>query len=210
MKRIVLASAGAILCVAVLAGVVVSTRGAGSTTRVALPPIDTLRNGDLIFRAGVSGNSQLIKVFDPGAEYTHVGMVDVRDGNAYVVHIEPGASDGKVQREALADFLAPGKADAYAIFNVTSAADARGRQAIKAALDYGERDVTFDHDFDLDTLDQMYCTELVWRAYLTTGLDLLDGDFGALSSVSGKRLIRITGLSHSRQIRPSQASRPAE
>jgi hypothetical protein len=76
---------------------------------LTLPAIDHLRTGDLIFRSGISRDSHLIKVFDPGAEYSHVGLIDVRDGNEYVIHIEPGETEdeSRIQREPLDTFLAP-------------------------------------------------------------------------------------------------------
>ena len=83
-----------------------------------------------------------------------------------------------MQREPLVDFLAPRKADGFAVYHVLPDDDLRARAAIQAALGYQARGVLFDRDFSLDTEDKMYCTELVWRVYLDAGLDLLGGDFG--------------------------------
>jgi uncharacterized protein YycO len=44
--------------------------------------------------------------------------------------------------------------------------------------------VTFDIEFNLDTEDSMYCTELVWKAYLgenKNGIDLIANDFDFLT-----------------------------
>jgi hypothetical protein len=190
---------------------------------LTLPAIDHLRTGDLIFRSGISRDSHLIKVFDPGAEYSHVGLIDVRDGNAYVIHIEPGETEdeSQIQREPLDTFLAPRKADGFAVFHVTGrregrslplapADETRGRAAVLAALNYMSRHVVFDHDFSLDTNDAMYCSELVWRAYLETGLDLLDGDFGAVPALQGGHLIRLSGLVHSRHLTPAETAGSTE
>jgi len=196
MRRIA-AGLGGVLVLAVAAWV--SAFGSDGTTTVTPPASEHLRNGDLIFRSGVSIDSHLIKIFDPGSKYSHVGMIDVREGTAYVVHIEPDErGDSKVRRDPLADFLAPGKADGFAVYHVTPDDDERGRAAIRAALGYQARGVLFDRDFDLDTEDKMYCTELVWRAYLEVGLDLLGGDFGPASSHG--RLIRLTTLARSKPV----------
>jgi len=193
------AAVSAALTVAV-AGVVVFASVAADRVRPLKPPaIDHLRNGDLIFRSGISRDSHLIKAFDPGASYSHVGLIDLRDGNAYVIHIEPGETvdDSTIKREPLDEFLAPRKADGFAVFHVVPADDARARDAIQVALGYASRRVVFDRDFDLETRDTMYCSELVWRAYLESGLDLLDGDFGPVPTLRGGRLIRVSGLTHS-------------
>ena len=188
-----------VLVLAVAAWAVVSAVGSDEVSAVTPPAIERLRNGDLIFRSGVSVDSQLIKMFDPGSKYSHVGMIDVRDGNAYVVHIEPDErGDSKVRRDPLADFLAPRKADGFAVYHVLPDDDQRARAAIQAALGYQARGVLFDRDFSLDTEDKMYCTELVWRAYLDAGLDLLGGDFGPMAKQG--RLIRLTTLAQSKPV----------
>ena len=204
--RLTLVIAGAVSLVAVLPIVRTSASTIALPHGVVLPPLDHLRNGDLIFRSGTSQESRVVKMLDPGSKYSHVGLVDVRDGNAYVIHIEPGKTEAesKVRRELLADFLAPDRADGFAVFHVTPADDRRARSAIQAALTYQSRGVAFDQGFDLDSFDQMYCTELVWRAYLESGLDLLGGDFGAPASPFRRaRLVRLTGLVHSRYLQPA-------
>jgi hypothetical protein len=194
VKRIV--AALGVLVLALAGWVVVSAIGVGKRA-VTPPAIERLRNGDLIFRSGVSVDSHLIKLFDPGSKYSHVGMIDVRDGGAYVVHIEPDEQgENRVRREPLAEFLVPGKADGFAVYHVLPDDDQRARAAIRAALGYQARGVTFDRDFNLDTQDKMYCTELVWRAYVEAGLDLLGGDFGPAAKQG--RLIRLTTLAQSK------------
>jgi hypothetical protein len=178
---------------------------------LTMPAIDQLRTGDLIFRSGISRDSHLLKVFDPTAQYSHVGLIDVTDRHAYVIHIEPGETehDSGIQREPLESFLAPRKADGFAVFHV-SENDARGRAAVRAALGYRSRNIGFDRDFNLDTPQTMYCTELVWRAYLEAGVDLLDGDFGAVPTLRGGHLIRLSGLTHSRHVAMADTARSTQ
>jgi hypothetical protein len=40
-------------------------------------------------------------------------------------------------------------------------------------LAWARAGVPFDHDFDSATPDRLYCTELVWRAYYSAGVELL-------------------------------------
>ncbi len=43
---------------------------------------------------------------------------------------------------------------------------------VVAQLELG---VEFDHDYDLEDSTKMYCTELVWRAYIAGGVDVTSG-----------------------------------
>jgi hypothetical protein len=207
LRRTWFTSAAAVTVMMLAVGVVMAVSAPGSleAKHRVLPSIESLRNGDLIFRSGVSTDSRLIELFDPDSKYSHVGMIDVRDGNAYVIHIEPGDTDAQsqVRREPLAQFLAPDRADGFAILHVIPEDDRRGRAAIQGALRYQSLAVTFDHQFDLNTVDRMYCTELVWRTYVDAGLDLLGGDFGpSAGPMPRSPLIRLSALAHSRYLQP--------
>ena len=155
-----------------------------------------LAHGDLIFRSGTSLDSRLIRVVDRASRYSHVGMVDLSDGVVHVVHIEPGNDDvdGHVRREPLRDFLGDEKASGYAVYRVSGADDGRAAAAVRAALDYQAAGVTFDRRFDLETPATMYCTELVWRAYLAAGLDLTRGDLQGTFPLGPQRAVRLSSL----------------
>ena len=52
--------------------------------------------------------------------------------------------------------------------------DAISKSAAKVAKTYAKKATPFDSGFDLATADRVYCTELIWRAYLDAGVDLSD------------------------------------
>jgi hypothetical protein len=168
---------------------------------LALPERSHLRTGDLIFRAGLSDESQIVLHADSTSAYSHVGLVDVSDGGAAVIHIEPDDTerDSRIRREPLSVYLGPGRADAYALFHVEPADRGRGEAAVAAALRYRARGVSFDHAFDVESIDKMYCTELVWRAYADAGLDLLDGALDR-RSLFRRRLVWLSALAHNRHV----------
>jgi hypothetical protein len=171
----------------------------------ALPAAGALVEGDLIFRSGVSRESALIRLADPGARYSHVGLVDVSDDTPYVVHIEPASDtgDARIRREPLAVFLAADRASGYVIRHLAAGDRGRGAAAVDAALRYRARGVAFDERADLATAGEQYCTELVWRAYRDAGVDLLDGDPGPDVPFLGRPVVRLTALLGSRHLEPA-------
>ena len=51
----------------------------------------------------------------------------------------------------------------------------KARAATAYALHKAAEKVLFDNDYSLEDTTQLYCTELVWRAYQTQGIDVSGG-----------------------------------
>lgn len=130
-------------------------------------------SGDLIFRRGRSLVSRAVLAVDGGSEYSHVGLISVIDGQVWVLHEvppeEPGRTSGALA-EPLSAFLAPDKATAAGLYRPENARAAA--IAERAAWRFVRARVPFDSAFDLSTSNEMYCTEMVWRAYREAGIDL--------------------------------------
>jgi hypothetical protein len=145
---------------------------------------DILESGDLIFRRGRSLVSRAVLAADGRSEYSHVGIIRRIGDEIAVVHAEPADSEhqeGTVRSDSLASYLAFGKASAAALYRAAEVPAALRREAAEIAARYAIEGTSFDGRFDLGTADQLYCTELVWRAYLGAGIDLVDGVFDQLS-----------------------------
>lgn len=131
------------------------------------------QSGDLLFRRGDSMLSHAVLQADQQSEYSHVGIVSIEDGKVWVIHSVPQEDDrpgNGVRADQLGDFLSPSEAVQAAVFR---SADQRAAiVATRAALDFARKRLPFDGAFDLTTADRVYCTELVWRAYLKAGIDL--------------------------------------
>ena len=70
------------------------------------------------------------------------------------------------------------------------------------ALTYVRDALPFDDRFNLESADRMYCTELVWRAYLKAGIDLVDGVFVRVQTPFGEgRYVLPSSLLNSRYLR---------
>jgi hypothetical protein len=135
--------------------------------------------GDVIFRRGRSLVSRVVLAADGGSEYSHVGLISLVDGKVWVLHAVPPeepAEQGGVIAEPLSAFLAFDKATGAGLFRVR---DARAAAiAEKAAWSFVRAHIPFDSAFDLSTPNQLYCTEMVWRAYREAGVDLAPSDPG--------------------------------
>jgi hypothetical protein len=145
---------------------------------------DRLEAGDLVFRLGRSFGSQAVMSVDPKSAYSHVGILARgADAGWYVIHVMPEAATdvSRVRFELLDEFVSTAQAQSYAVFRFHGVDEEQVRaRAVENARRFYDSGVTFDSNFDLTTDDAMYCTELVWKAYLGAGVDLVDGKLDAL------------------------------
>ena len=165
---------------------------------------ESVRSGDLVFRQGQSLVSEVVLRADPDSLYSHVGIAYTRGDDALVVHAAPGpsfADEAPVRADPLAAFIEPGVARVITIRRPKDTATAQ--RAADVALSYLRDGVVFDASFDLRSDTAMYCTELVWRAFIASGLDLTEGHFdelmlpvGAGPYILPSRLIHSPHLNH--------------
>jgi uncharacterized protein YycO len=155
----------ALLTAAVLAaGLLLAAPATEPPPGRALPPLPEMRSGDIVFLSapGVFWADAASRWSDPVYRHGHVGVVEVRGGEVFVVHAkgDPTRSRARVTREPLALFLADARA--VSVFRPTSARAAA--VAAQVAEDHARRRTPFDGQFSLASADRLYCTELVWRA----------------------------------------------
>lgn len=135
-------------------------------------------SGDLAFRRGRGVVSDVVVSADHCGNYSHVGIVVERDHKLYVIHEVPyegrKQAEDKIYCQSLDLFFAEDRAKTGAIYR--AGIDTTERLKIAEYLD---RQLTletpFDHDYNLDDSTKLYCTELVWRAYNSIGIDLSGG-----------------------------------
>jgi len=170
----------------------------------------SLRNGDLIFRRGKSLVSHLVLMCDSKTAYSHVGLIVKKNSGTYVVHATPGENRPNqpelVKCEPLMDFLTPDKSAEFAICGTQTQHRAVAEEAAKVALSYVEEKRTFDHDFDLENSQTLYCTELVWTAYKTAGVEVVSHLDSVATPLSSTTLILPSSLFESlffKQIYPN-------
>lgn len=124
--------------------------------------------GDLIFRRGTENVSHLVQAVDRG-DFSHVGMLVGRPGQWQVLHATPSERPGQadaVVLDSLDFFLDAQRARAYRLYQVASDSGTRERALAWAMAQQGQ-------PFQLLGSGQgIYCTTLVWQAWLQSGADL--------------------------------------
>lgn len=143
-----------------------------------------LESGDVIFRTGIGLTSRLVLSADRSSAYSHAGLMAKVNGVLWVIHAEPEEDHRMpaiVKMEPLDIFLTEDRASSAAVYRALSISVARVEKAVAAGRTYAATRVPFDTHFDLSSAERLYCTELVWRAYLAAGIDLVDGRFDYLT-----------------------------
>ncbi len=127
----------------------------------------SLRDGDLVFRKGISVESYTVVISGTGNTYSHIGLIIMKGGKPFVIHIEPGKASMKndiVKKEPLNSFLGPDKASHFAIYRSNLEGE-KLRKVISQANEFYNNRCRFDNFYDLGEDRFLYCTELVLKAF---------------------------------------------
>jgi len=126
----------------------------------------TIRSGDIILRSGKDFTSYRIReLSDKDKTYSHAGIAYVHDTSVLIYHITPPdldepKTDTAMRLEPLEQFADPSKCFGFGIVRYQLNED-----EINAALKYldslHQKKVSFDHLFDLQEHNKMYCSEMV-------------------------------------------------
>jgi hypothetical protein len=133
------------------------------------------KDGDVVVQDAKVAD--VLPVFAATGGYTHVGIVEAREGGAVVIE----AAD-KVRETPVREFLKRSEGGAFAVFRVNSLSAVQGTAVVAAA----KRQIGKSNDFFLrKDWEQLYSSELVRLAFSDAGVDLgrpqrlgkLPGDF---------------------------------
>jgi hypothetical protein len=144
-----------------------------------------IKDGDIIFRKGRSLVSSIVMLNDKETDYSHVGICCKTDNEMFVIHAVPGEPDEqgneKIRCDKLSEFLTPDKASIFAFYRLTC--DTSGIAAASAAnaMEYYRAGLPFDKALNFRNDDKLYCTELVWKAYLKSGINITGNQFKKLN-----------------------------
>lgn len=139
-------------------------------------------SGDLIFRSTQTIEGDTVRWLG-GGDYSHVGIINVEDGEVFVIHVVP-SFPSVVRKDTLQKFVSD--IVDFAVYRVQTSRERRRRAAFLAKSWVGKK--PFDRDFSLQDSTKLYCTELVYYAYQNVGLDLVDGKYDiALLPIVGKK-----------------------
>ena len=129
--------------------------------------LNDLCNGDVIFRRGRSVESYAVLLADKNREYSHVGIIWIENREQFVIHAVPGENNEEaeyIKKEKIAGFLSKEKASKFAVYRPYLSAQTN-EKAAKNALNYYNNHYTFDGQYDLNTDNKLYCTELIIKAF---------------------------------------------
>lgn len=167
-----------IICfTALLAAILTSGCSRGDETPLNVP-LDQLKNGDLALRCGTSIESHIVVgVNGENGPYSHIGIVVEKDGQWFVAHAVPGENKhGEpeyLKLDSIQVYYGRDRAKLGCIMRVTDDSTAC-RQATDYALWAVGAKKAFDNSYDWEDTTQLYCTEMVQRAYLHAGIDLAE------------------------------------
>lgn len=153
-----------------------------------------LKDGDLIFRRGISFVSNLVLENDPSSPYSHIGIISFYNNTPFVIHAVPDESENGIdyiRKDSLGMFLLKDRASAYEVIRYDDPSIAE-EASYFAKISY-EAGILFDDSFSLHDSTKYYCTELIWRAYKYAGVDLTENTFDTLSIPVGENPYLLPG-----------------
>ncbi len=134
-----------------------------------------IEKGDILFRRGDSLSSRAVLSTDTKGEYSHIGIAVNHSGSIMVAHAIPGEDKHEYIRiDSIEDFFDHSRASSGAICRV--AIDSTQKNRINDyAVHLATSKIPFDHDYDTEHQNTLYCTEYIWVIFKTIGLDLSCG-----------------------------------
>ncbi len=144
-----------------------------------------IESGDLIFRRTQTIEGEIALVLG-GGNYSHVGIASVEDKGVFIIHVVP-SFPSLVRKEKMLKFISDGVA--FAVYRVQTSRERRQRATSLAKAWVGKK--SFDRNFNLQDDTNLYCTELVYDAYKSVEIDLVDGryDTTLLPIIGQKKVI---------------------
>lgn len=150
-----------------------------------------LQTGDVVLRSGKGFISDMFRKFNlTGSPWSHAGIL-VKEGQEWqVCHIMGHDDDtqNKLRKEPLREFCNSNSNTGFAIYRKPGL----NLQAslIRQYLDsLSEAGLRFDHQFNLQDDQYMYCSELVYKTMVRTGFDSIP-----LAHLKGESYVAIDQL----------------
>ena len=152
---------------------------------------DELFTGNLICRLGNGYFSQYFKEYASTEKvFSHIGILSLENDKLFVYHSEASelTGVGYVKKESLTKFLNGIKTYEYYKLNFS---DSISNQIIKTVKSYYNKKTPFDMDFDSESDDKLYCTELIASSINKT---LNDSIIKPTLNLNGKKLYALDDI----------------
>jgi hypothetical protein len=128
--------------------------------------VQAVQTGDLVTRMGRDVTSLLLSGFNKeDSAFSHCGVIIIENDTPFVYHVIGGEfnPDQKMKRESLYDFSDPLDAKRTGVFHPHLKAS-EIQKLVTIITTWFKAGLPFDMDFNLDTDNRMYCTEMFAKA----------------------------------------------
>lgn len=135
------------------------------------------RDGDIALRCGWGMESRAVTT-KGHSTYSHSGLLHYNSQSRTweVIHAVPSEDDPEyLKAEPLSVFYGKERAKCGAWLRV-DCSDSIAHQAVEYALRKVNEKILFDNAYLLEDTTTLYCTELIWRSFLTVGIDVSGGN----------------------------------
>jgi len=127
-----------------------------------------LKDGDIILRYGYGLVSDyIVKTLKEDYYISHCGIIVIKDGKYKVIHsVSQSLSDyDGVQEQSLEKFINHSQVKSIIVTRFKTT-DKKRKLISKKAIEYKDRQIPFDHSFNINDSSEIYCSELIWKIIL--------------------------------------------
>ena len=129
--------------------------------------VSKAKSGQIITRMGKDITSILMSKLNPNdSSFSHCGLVNIESDSVFVYHCIGGEWNPgqKMKREWLFHFINPAHSKRAGLFE-WEMEEGLKNVLIYRVISWYQSELMFDMDFDLQTNDRMYCTEMLAKAW---------------------------------------------
>lgn len=155
--------------------------------------IQLLQTGDLVLRRGDDMTSYMLSKLNlRDKTWSHCGLVVIENDEPYVYHSIGGEDnpDEKMKRETAAQWFSPANNHSFAVYRYDMD-DTTILKLTQQIHSYYNSGIMFDMDFDLNTDDRLYCSEMIYKAISKA---TADSTYIAIQHSYGRDIIGIDNL----------------
>lgn len=145
------------------------------------------RTGDLMLRCGYGAESRVVTT-QSQSTYSHIGILywNEKDSIWMIIHAVPGENEPEyIKYEPVEEYFSSHRAKDGAWMRV-DCEDSIAKKAAEYTYHKWKEKIVFDNSYLLSDSTQLYCTELVWRAYMQQGIDISNGKRHTIPQVFSK------------------------
>lgn len=127
------------------------------------------QNGDMILQTNTSGQGLAIQLAT-NSKYTHIGVL-FKENNEWMVYeaVQP------VQKVTLSEFILRGENSQYTVLRLKNDSLVKLDHVTQKMKNYLLKQIDKDYDWVFNwSEEEMYCSELVYKAYLNAGIKISD------------------------------------